>query len=425
LDKPRSHYVETMSRILIIADDLSGAADCASAFAKAGMDAVVVIDRDLAPDATAQVIAIDADSRRMPSAEAARIHRALYARYAAAGQLLYKKIDSTLRGNFAEELAAIATVAGLAIVAPAFPQAGRTTRDGRQYLNGVPLEQSEVWRAEGIAGVAHIPGMLERQGLRTASIGLAELRRDSAGLAMRLASLARQGVQAVVCDIETDDELRMLASAWAQLPMPCFWVGSAGLAEHLAAAAQATASASPAPARLEVTGAILTVVGSLSSVSREQAERLQAATRITRIAVPAGLLRQGPMHAQWSQQQQALDAALAGGRDLLLTIGIEEPVDMSEGVRLCQALAALMAPLASRLGAIVATGGETARAILSAMAYQSLRLAGEIEAGVPLAIAAGPRPLPVITKAGAFGNRDTLLHCHETLAKARLRPAGA
>ena len=57
--------------------------------------------------------------------------------------------------------------------------------------------------------------------------------------------------------------------------------------------------------------------------------------------------------------------------------------------------------------------------MLCAMHYHGLRLVGEIEPGVPLSIAAGPRPLTVITKAGAFGNRDTLLHCHAMLLQAR------
>ena len=405
-----------MSEILIIADDLSGAADCASAYAKAGMETVVVIDRDATQDASARVIAIDADSRRMPAAQAAQAHRDLHARHAAGVRLFYKKIDSTLRGNFAAELAAIVDAAGLAIVAPAFPKAGRTTVNGCQFLNGRPLEQSEVWRAEGIEGAACIPAMLRRHGVRAALVTLAQLRQDGAGLAARLAALARDGVQAVVCDAETDDDLRIIAQASAQPPAPCFWVGSAGLADHLAALAR---GARPAAPEIEVAGAILAVVGSLSSVSREQAARLQEATRITQITMPAGVLRQGRSHPQWARMRQALGTALAGGRDLLLTIGTEEPVDMEAGLQLSQALAAMVAPQSGSLGAIIATGGETALALLSAMAYRGLRLVGEIEAGVPLAIASGPRPLPVITKAGAFGSRDTLLHCYQALAQKR------
>ncbi|TDG28557.1 hypothetical protein E2C05_20335, partial [Paracraurococcus ruber] len=66
----------------------------------------------------------------------------------------------------------------------------------------------------------------------------------------------------------------------------------------------------------------------------------------------------------------------------------------------------------------VATGGETARALLVAAGVPALRLAGEVEAGVPLAAALGAGPvrgLPVITKAGAFGTEETLARCLEAL----------
>ena len=406
-----------MSSILIIADDLSGAADCASAYAKAGKETLVIIDRDAAGDnGSAEVVALDADSRRMPAPQAAQLHRELHARYAAPGQVLYKKIDSTLRGNFAAELAAIAGAAGLAIVAPAFPPAGRTTRNGRQYLNGVALEDSEVWRAEGMTGVAHIPTMLEGHGVRTGVLAVADVRCGARELAARMQAAAQDGMQALVCDVETDDDLRAIAQASLHVTVPCFWVGSAGLAFHLAQVAGGTAS--PAGS-VRVSGAILTVVGSLSSVSRAQAERLQEATDMRSVDIAASVLRQGKSDVRWAGLQQTLAATLGQGQDLLLTIGMDEAVDMSVGLHLCQGLAELVAPLAGMIGALVSTGGETARAMLCAMHYHGLRLVGEIEPGVPLSIAAGPRPLTVITKAGAFGNRDTLLHCHAMLLQAR------
>lgn len=406
-----------MSSLFIIADDLSGAADCASAYANAGRETLVIIDRDATGDiGTADVVALDADSRRMPAAQAARLHRALHARYSVPGQAFYKKIDSTLRGNFAAEITAISSVAGLAVVAPAFPAAGRTTRNGRQYLNGVALEKSEVWRAEGLSGVAHLPTMLERHGMAAALLGVADIRCGAGKLAARLDGAARNGIQAVVCDVETEDDLRVIAQASQHLSVPFFWVGSAGLAVHLA---QIGGGKAAQPARVVVSGAILTVVGSLSGVSRAQADRLQEATGMHRIDISPSLLRQGDSDARWAGLQQTLAATLGQGHDLLLAMGVDDTVDMDEGLHLCQGLARLVAPLAGMLGALVATGGETARALLCAMHYHGLRLAGEIEPGVPLSVAVGPRPLPVITKAGAFGNRDTLLHCHATLLQAR------
>lgn len=223
-------------------------------------------------------------------------------------------------------------------------------------------------------------------------------------------------MQAVVCDVEADADLQVIAHASISLSTPRFWVGSAGLANHLPAAVLAPAR--PAAA-LITNGSILTVVGSLSNVSRAQAEYLAATGQVERLDVPASILRHGQAHARWQNLRDKLELSLQQQRDIVIMIGVEEPVNLGEGLRLCQALALLIAPLAEHIGAVIATGGETAHAILSAMGTKCLRLAGEIEPGVPLSVAAGIRPVPVITKAGAFGSRETLLRCYETLRQTR------
>ncbi|TFV99460.1 four-carbon acid sugar kinase family protein [Oxalobacteraceae bacterium OM1] len=413
-----------MAQTVIIADDLSGAADCAGAFVKAGLDTLVVIDRhaeECPGTRTAQVISVDADTRRLPADEAAAVHLELLRRYHAPGALLYKKIDSTLRGNFAQELAAIlgeAERTGLAIVAPAFPQTGRVTTGGHQYLNGIPLEQTEVWRAEGIAGTAYIPTMLARHGIRTATVGMDDIRRGARHVRALLEARIADGMQAVVCDAESESDLEVIVQASLPLSVPRFWVGSAGLTAHLPGA---VAMREPATATPPVTtdGSILTVVGSLSSVSRAQAEYLAAAVPMARVDVPASVLRDGRSHPRWQALRATVEASLKESRDMLVLIEKGESINMGEGLQLCQALAMLLAPLAEHIGAVVSTGGETARAILSAMGSKGLHLVGEIESGVPLSVAAGIKPIPVITKAGAFGRPDTLLRCYETLQRAR------
>jgi len=101
------------ARWLIVADDLTGAADCAIAFAKRGMAAVVSWGERAWGErasgegiADAAVLSVDADSRRFPAAQAAARQLAAQAAHWRAGTRLYKKIDSTLRGQPAAELAA-------------------------------------------------------------------------------------------------------------------------------------------------------------------------------------------------------------------------------------------------------------------------------------------------------------------------------
>ena len=63
-----------------------------------------------------------------------------------------------------------------------------------------------------------------------------------------------------------------------------------------------------------------------------------------------------------------------------------------------------------RIGGLVLTGGETARAVLSRLGIRALRVVGEVETGVPILVAEGSG-LPVVTKAGDFGSPETLLRC--------------
>lgn len=423
-----------MTQILIIADDLSGAADCASAFHKAGLSAMVHLDATAAAgdsEPSEQVRAVDADSRRLAPAEAAARQLEALDNHGAGAQWLYKKIDSTLRGPIGAELATLIARAGLAIVAPAFAQAGRTTVRGHQYVDGVPLEQTAVWRTEGLTGTAYIPDLLRSHGIAVAAVGLDDVRRGAEPLRARIEQLAAEGTQAVVCDAETDADLAHIAQASTPIVLPRFWVGSAGLAQHLVpqpdsvalGGRRATSLWPQGAGRLRNGGAILTVVGSLSARSREQAAQLRDMGRVEALEVPANVLRQGAGTAAWQSLGQALENSLSAGRDVMITVACVEPVNIHEGLQLCTALATLIAPSGRHLGGLIATGGETARAILNALGATGLSLQGEIESGVPLSIAYGIPSILVVTKAGAFGSPTTLLRSLQTLRALRSDPA--
>ena len=110
-----------------------------------------------------------------------------------------------------------------------------------------------------------------------------------------------------------------------------------------------------------------------------------------------------------------VDEALARGEDVALALGLDEGIDLSDSAYLSNALAKFLLPLAPRFGGMFLTGGETARALLNAAGAAGIRLRGEVEAGVPLGTAEGWQDLPVITKAGAFGNAGTLVRCRAAL----------
>jgi uncharacterized protein YgbK (DUF1537 family) len=142
--------LKAVAKIAVIADDLTGANDTGVQFAKQGLATVVLLNAgNLSSGAASDVVVIDTGSRALPAAEA-RARAAEAARLVKSGGIgtVYKKIDSTLRGNLGVEIDAIMDGCGLAlaVVAPAFPQNGRLTVGGLHLLNGVPLEASEIAR---------------------------------------------------------------------------------------------------------------------------------------------------------------------------------------------------------------------------------------------------------------------------------------
>src|SRR4051795_5587820 len=129
----------------VVADDLTGAADGGVQLARAGYrTAVAFHGAPIARDGSGlDALVLDTDSRALATDSArARVRDA--ARAVAAAPIVLKKIDSTLRGHVGAEVAAALEASGrrVAIVAPAFPAAGRTTEGGVQRLDGEPVHRT-------------------------------------------------------------------------------------------------------------------------------------------------------------------------------------------------------------------------------------------------------------------------------------------
>jgi uncharacterized protein YgbK (DUF1537 family) len=245
-----------MAGVLILADDLSGAADCAAAFLRTSSEVVVALDQD-AP-LTAPVLSIDLGTRGLDKEPAsAHVMRALSSRRARQARIVYKKIDSTLRGNVAAELAAAREALGperAIIVSPAFPAQGRTVVGGHVLVDGKPLRGGNLKRMLG-------------------------------------------GLDVTICDAATDADLGKIArKALALEPRPLF-VGSAGLARALAAQLPRR---KPRPSRVP-RGEVAVVVGSASPVSQRQARRVAQVAKSGRIAL---------YQLHWTRSPRHTDAAL-------------------------------------------------------------------------------------------------------------------
>ena len=134
----------TFAAMLIVADDLTGAADAAGAFARWGHDCRVNLRVDTG--GSASVLAIDTDSRAMSASDAAGVTAEAVRRHP--GRQLMIKIDSTMRGHVRATVDAAASamhrMPRRVIVCPAFPAFGRTVVDGVVYSGGEPLATGQL-----------------------------------------------------------------------------------------------------------------------------------------------------------------------------------------------------------------------------------------------------------------------------------------
>lgn len=141
-----------MIKLLIIADDFTGALDTGIQFVKKGIETQVIIGTQLnqpSISATAQVLVVDSETRPMTGREAYSVIRQIVRQAVEMGiEVIYKKTDSALRGNPGSELSGVLDGAsgGRLYFLPAFPDINRITEKGIHYIDGVKLEDSEFGR---------------------------------------------------------------------------------------------------------------------------------------------------------------------------------------------------------------------------------------------------------------------------------------
>jgi D-threonate/D-erythronate kinase len=388
--------------IAVIADDLTGAADTGVQFVRAGYRAAVFFRATEMVADDLDAVAFDTDSRAMPAGFAAK--RVLdAARVARGARIVYKKLDSTLRGNVAAELAAAlgGTRRERVVVAPAFPAAGRTTVGGIQRVHGVPVDETEMAKDPNTpVSEAHIPSLLADTFSSVGALSVENLA-DHKRVRRTL-----EECECVVVDAERDADLETLVRAVPDSAR-VLWAGSAGLALALGSVYPGPC-AGDASVQRALVHPVLVVVGSLSGVAREQVRRLVG--EYGNVDIPVGV---GEAYAVQEAVETAREA-LAGGACVV----VRSPEERSASSESVLGSLAEVAALLSEEGlfeGMVLTGGATAVGVARRLGASGIRLEGEVETGVPRGTLIGPRPYPVVTKAGGFGGPDTLVGAVEAL----------
>lgn len=396
-----------MTRLAIIADDLTGAADAAVAFANQGHSSRVLLD----PSYTGgvDIVSLTTESRHVPPTVAAeRVYAIAHNLYGT--PLLYKKIDSTLRGNIAAELFALMDAFELnrSVVAPAFPAQGRTTIRGRQLINGKRLEETDFRKQIISSNVREI--FLRAPDARP--VGLITLNEVRRGKTYLSDLLINRPTGILIADAETDEDLTLIARAVHVTGMRLL-CGSAGLCHAVARQMPASHDRSNVTPRTK-TGPILAVAGSLHAATIAQ---IEAARQADVVIVEPESISIAPSDPLFDY----MAGLLADNKDVVLASHLVDASTTRE-LTVSDRLARFTNRLLKRvsIGGLVLTGGEVASAVCVELGVRAIDVYGEVQPGIPYGAlrSGGEDNLRVVTKAGGFGEPDALLTAMEFLKEA-------
>lgn len=405
-------------QIAIIADDLTSATDGGIQFARVGFRTVVTLDWLNVPQLAGwPVLCVDADTRAKGSVAAAggiaTCVRALRGR-----DLLYKTVDSTLRGHVAVELQAAQRESGRSrtVFAPAFPANGRTTREGRQFLDGVPLSETAFSRDPSHPITEdYIPSILTAAGLTGIRVLNREALRDHAALNAGL-----EDASCLVADAETDEDLENLVSAVA-FPRDVLWVGSPGLARALGVSVARQASEAPNQSSAR---RLIVAVGSLNPVSRRQLAMLRQRPNSVVIEVDAESALEDPgIAARLALESAPAERIVSAAQIVIVTSTAANTIPADAvTVRVAEAIARVVESLHCDhpFDGFVLTGGDTAVSVVRRLGATSIELESEFAPGVAVGRFLGNTSARVLTKAGGFGDDAALVGACQYLRGAPL-----
>lgn len=411
------------NRLAAIADDLSGAAEIAAVLGSSSATVALTLPAALqhVAHSSSDVVldcdtrALDPDSRRVAVAQAALRMRA------AGAPVRLVKTDSLLRGGVGDVVDGLADAGARVVVASALPALGRTVVDGRLLVHGRPVADAGLHGLEARV----VPGPLAAVGQRARSVPLTVVRAGSAALLDAVERAIGAG-EVPVLDAVTDDDLDRIAAALEGAD--CTVVGSGGIAAAIGRlrGLQAPDSIVTDPrersALTEGRQPVLLVVGTASTEATGQLEAL-AANGVPVVSVPRDVLLRAVDRREVDDiDHPAIQEARTALRSGSAAICVEDRHDPVPHLarRLADGLGIVAAAISGR-SALVLTGGETARSVLSRLDIATIVPEDAVEPGCVVSRADDGRR--VITRPGSFGTVTNLLDAATFLQSARDDPS--
>lgn len=425
-----------MRRIGIIADDLTGANDSGVQLSRYGLKTSVRFDFSNEDTSSDEAIVIDTDSRSIEKEEAyKRVRNAAKFLKENKFNIIYKKIDSTLRGNLGVEVDAVYDECkpDFVIIAPGYPKNGRKIEVGHLYLHGVLLNETEIANDPKCpVEDSFVSNVFQKQTSR--KIGLInkeEIRKGFDAVKSKMDYFSSLQTPYLLFDSETEEDLASIAKFVYESEYNVIWLGSAGLANYLPELYNIKGN--PLDMVIERNSdPILLVVGSVSSVTRKQLKVFLGHNKVIGVEINAPLLIS---EQTWKVEiaaalTKAKNAYKEGKHVAVYPTGDQEAIKEAQAIGRINGLTKTDVSnlIVQRLGhltdkllehaaykGIILTGGDTAKQVCTSIGVVGIQLIDEIETGVPIGKLIGRHTIYAITKAGAFGTENTFIRSMEIL----------
>ena len=398
---------KNIPEIALIADDLTGSLDTGLQFRKKGLITVVPVELNQ-PLPQAQALVLNTNSRNLPGDVAYRRVYRICRRLKAGG--IYKKIDSTMRGNVGKEALAILNAQKIpkAVVVPTVPVMGRAVEGGILRVHGTLLLKTAYARDPfHPLWTSRVSSLLEKEtGEPVGFIGIKEVRRGASYLAQKIQETP---ARLLSLDAVLQSDLEIIAQACTRLAgqvLPC---GSVGLADELKLAfrREHTKMRKKGPRR-----PLLIISASRNPTTADQIEMARNHSRFPLVEPDLGrLTNPRTSGSEAKAAAQNLVEVLAKGDGAILTTTFQKHLPGKETMIprvLGKAAVHLLGKV--RLGGLVLTGGDLAMGVCERLASSALLIEEEVLPGIPCStLTDGPfKGLRMVTKAGGFGEKDAL-----------------
>lgn len=393
----------TTPRAIIVADDLTGAADTGAPFAAAGFATAVPL-RSTPPGA--EVISLSNNTRDASATQIDQLFQDAMELLlpADSSTLWYAKVDSVFRGHPGPQIAFLLRHTGRrsVIIAPALPDQRRVTVEGEIYVDDILLTRTSLGIGCSSAAVIELLGLPQDLGqtidLATVRSGVDDLR----------AAIGQELKPIVVVDAETNADLSTLAEAVLTDPDHLL-AGSAGFAKQLAFRLAEHAGKSTHGGPNGSVRTVMTVAGSRHETSARQVDALEATgVETLRISFEDGHLSPQSI----DKTVEAVLAASAEERSITLTTS-GTPSSPLPGRAVAMELADLATDprIREAYDAMILTGGDVAATVCSRLEAEAIWLGGEALPAIPWGTLHGGlrSGLPIVTKAGSFGDDSAMI----------------